>query len=47
VKYEGEIPTGTFRGKMPRDLPLSEALAVLQDVGVKFRIEGKTLVVTK
>lgn len=47
VKYEGEMPSGTFRGKIPRDLLLSDVLAVLQDVEVKFRIEGKTLVVTR
>lgn len=46
VKYEGEIPTRTFRGKITRDLSLMQVLGTLDDVGVKFRIEGKTIVVT-
>jgi transmembrane sensor len=47
VKFEGNIPERTFRGKITRDLNLSQVTQLLQDVRIKFRIEGKTLIVTK
>jgi transmembrane sensor len=47
VKFEGDIPARTFRGKITRDLNLSQVTQLLQDVNIKFRIEGKTLIVTK
>lgn len=46
VKFEGNIPAQTFRGKITRDLNLSQVIQVLQEVNVKFRLEGKTLIVT-
>jgi transmembrane sensor len=45
VVYEGTVPKMTFGGKMGRDLNLSQVLKVLDVLGVKFRIEGKKLVV--
>jgi len=45
VKYEGDIPARTFRGKITRDLKLSQVVKILEDVGVQFKIEGRTLVV--
>jgi len=45
VKYEGEIPARTFRGKITRDLKLSQVIKILEEVGVQFKIEGRTLVV--
>ena len=45
VRYEGQIPSRVFRGKIKRDLSLAQVLEVLQDVNIKFRMEGKTLVV--
>ena len=45
VRFEGNAPARTFHGKMTRDLNLSQVLAVLQEVGVKFRLEGRTLIV--
>jgi transmembrane sensor len=47
VKFEGDIPARTFRGKITRDLNLSQVTQLLQDVNIKFRIEGKTLIVTR
>jgi ferric-dicitrate binding protein FerR (iron transport regulator) len=47
VKFEGDVPVMTFRGKMTRDLTLSQVTKALQDVKIKFRIEGNTLIVTK
>jgi transmembrane sensor len=45
VRFEGNAPPRTFHGKMTRDLNLSQVIAVLQEVGVKFRLEGRTLIV--
>lgn len=45
VRYEGELPSRTFRGKITRNLSLPEVLDVLQDVDIKFRMEGKTIIV--
>lgn len=45
VKYEGNIPDHTFRGKITRDLKLSQVTNILEEVGVKFKIEGRTLLV--
>lgn len=45
VKFEGNGPTRSFHGKITRDLNLSQVINVLQEVDVKFRIEGKTLIV--
>ena len=45
VKYEGDIPARSFRGKITRDLKLSQVIKILEDVGVQFKIEGRTLVV--
>jgi len=45
VKYEGNIPARTFRGKITRDLKLSQVTKILEEVGVQFKIEGRTLVV--
>lgn len=47
VKFEGPVPERSFRGKITRDLNLSQVLAVLQEVGVQFRIEGRTLIVAE
>ncbi|HVK49274.1 MAG TPA: FecR domain-containing protein [Pseudobacter sp.] len=47
MKFEGEPPVRSFRGKITKDLQLSEVLKVLEEVDVKFRIEGRTLIVTQ
>ena len=46
VKFEGTVPARSFHGKITRDLQLSQVIRLLQDVNVRFRIEGKTLIVT-
>ena len=45
IRYRGELPARTFRGSINRNLPLEQVLEILQDVNVKFRMEGKTIVV--
>jgi transmembrane sensor len=46
VIYEGTIPKVTFGGKIGRDLNLSQVLNGLSMMGVRYRIEGKKLIVT-
>jgi transmembrane sensor len=46
VQFEGNIPNRTFRGKITRDLNLSQVISILQDLDIKFRIEGKKLLVS-
>jgi ferric-dicitrate binding protein FerR (iron transport regulator) len=46
VKFEGNVSDRYFRGKVTRDLKLSQVIQLLQDVNVKFHIDGKTLIVT-
>lgn len=45
VIYEGEVPQRSFRGKIQRDLNLSDVLAFLKEAEVHFRIEGNNLIV--
>lgn len=47
VVYEGEVPTGTISGKAQRSLSFSQMQEVLQLNDVKFRIDGKRMIVTK
>ncbi len=47
VIYEKEIPQIKFAGKMQRSLQLSQVLEILERIGVKFRIEGKKLIVNE
>jgi ferric-dicitrate binding protein FerR (iron transport regulator) len=46
IKFEGDVSSLTFRGEMFRDVNLSDVLEMFQKLEVKFRMEGKTLIVT-
>ena len=46
VVYQGELPKRTFKGKLYRNINVSEALGILGYFGAHFRIEGKTIVVS-
>lgn len=46
VKYVGKPPKQKFFGELQRDLTLSQVIESLKEVGVQFKIEGRTLVVT-
>jgi len=46
VVFEGNIPDRKFGGEMSMDLNLSQVLKSLEKIEVKFRIEGKKLIVT-
>lgn len=45
VRYEREVSNINLEGKMYRNVRLSNVLTFFEEYGVKFRIDGKTLVV--
>jgi transmembrane sensor len=45
VVYEGKRPADTFTGGIDRNATLTELLTILQMTGVRFRLEGKKLIV--
>jgi transmembrane sensor len=45
ISYEGNIPEKVFTGSMARNLNASELLSGIEFIGVKFRIDGKKIVV--
>jgi transmembrane sensor len=46
VTYQGYIPQFEFKGKLPMNLQLSQVLTILRKVEVKYRIEGRKLIVS-
>lgn len=45
VQYEGSFGGKRFTGKMPRTYKLEEVLAVLQESGIRVKIEGNNMLV--
>lgn len=45
VKYEKSIPFRKLTGKMTKDIPLTDLLIILKELGVQARLEGRTLIV--
>lgn len=45
IVYEGPPPHDTFSGKMQRNLPLSKVLKYLEKSEIRFRIEGRKLII--
>jgi transmembrane sensor len=45
VKYEGQIPARKFSGEITHDLTLSQLMNGLQSLGIKFNIQGHTMIV--
>jgi transmembrane sensor len=45
VVYEGKRPADTFTGGIDRTATLTELLSILQMTGVRFKLEGKKLIV--
>lgn len=45
IKYAGPVPKRHFEGKLSRDLTLAQVLDVLSEMQLKFKIEGRTLLV--
>jgi hypothetical protein len=46
VKYEGNIPSFEFRGGMDRKVNLSAVLKFLENMQVKYRMNGRTLIIS-
>jgi hypothetical protein len=47
IRYIGEIPDRKFTGGIDRNINASEALDILKYLKVNFKIEGKTIIVSK
>ncbi|MBD1365372.1 DUF4974 domain-containing protein [Mucilaginibacter sp. ZT4R22] len=45
VVYEGPMPKKYFRGKLYRNVNASQALKILSFFNVKYRIEGKKVII--
>jgi len=45
IKYEGKVPALTVSGKMDRGLTLQEILEFLTKNEIKYRLEGRTIIV--
>jgi transmembrane sensor len=45
IRYAGEVPAGHYNGKPTRDLSAKQMLKLIEYSGVKYRIEGKTIVI--
>lgn len=45
IRYEQAAYTTRFKGKIGRDLDLTDALEVLKKAGVNFKVEGRTVTV--
>jgi transmembrane sensor len=45
IVYEGKIPDKKFGGGISRKTNLSQVLKILEESEVKFRIEGKKIIV--
>jgi transmembrane sensor len=46
VEYEGPLPTTKITGKAYRNVNASEALTILSDLGIHYRIENKQIIIT-
>ncbi|GAB3891061.1 DUF4974 domain-containing protein [Larkinella knui] len=45
VDFQGKIPEAKYRGKISRDVPLSQIFQILQSSGVNFKIDGRKITV--
>ncbi|SFB90333.1 FecR family protein [Spirosoma endophyticum] len=45
VGYQGKIPDMKFRGRISRDVPLSQIFQILQLSGVNFKLDGRKITV--
>ena len=45
IVYEGKIPEGHFSGLVSRNNDIFQVLKIMQSAGVKFKIDGRKLIV--
>ncbi|GAA4431751.1 DUF4974 domain-containing protein [Ravibacter arvi] len=46
VVYQGEVPDVRFRGKISRQVPVSQLFEILKTSGINFRIEGRKIIIS-
>lgn len=46
VVYKGHVPDVVFRGKMDRNVQLSDVIRFLTDFGIEARLEGRSLIIS-
>ncbi|HVK46545.1 MAG TPA: DUF4974 domain-containing protein, partial [Pseudobacter sp.] len=44
VEFAGPVSKETYRGRLTRDLTLTQVLAILNNMDVKYRLEGRKLI---
>ncbi|MBO9634545.1 MAG: DUF4974 domain-containing protein [Chitinophagaceae bacterium] len=47
VVYEGNVPNKVFSGKVGRDLVLTDVLSILDQMELKFKLEGRKLIIVQ
>lgn len=47
IEYQGEVGEHEFVGEIPRNTRLSAVLKILEASGIKFKVEGKKIIVTE
>jgi hypothetical protein len=45
IVYQGAAPDDEIVGKLPRTADVREVLHIMELIGIRFKIEGKTIVV--
>lgn len=45
VEFQGKVPETKYRGRISRDVPLSQLFQILQTSGVNFKIDGRKITV--
>ncbi|MBO9731958.1 MAG: FecR domain-containing protein [Chitinophaga sp.] len=45
IVYAGNIPVRRFQGEIQRNLPLSDVLEGLENTGIHFRVQGRSIIV--
>ena len=45
IVYQGAAPTDEIVGKIPRTAYVSEVLHIMELIGIRFKIEGRKIIV--
>ncbi|SEI52423.1 FecR family protein [Dyadobacter sp. SG02] len=45
VEFQGKVPDTKFRGKISRDVPISQLFEILKTSGVDFKTEGRKIII--
>lgn len=47
VRYEGAVPALRLKGELDRGVPLSGILKILPELGIRYRLDNRTLIVSE